>query len=144
MRMTVVLLILCLSPKLVVSQNTISGEVIDELGLPIYAAAISIVGTETTVYTNFEGEFTLTSDKKFHWKINISSKGYEEEAFFVLDGGKTEPIVLQYDAAMRKMIEGKAYLRKPWTTPPLFPSLPLELTYRDNTQLPLLARGGFE
>jgi len=105
------MLILFLLPYSMVSQNSISGIVVDELGLPIYAASIAIQGTETITYTDVDGKFTLTSDKKFHWKINIASKGYQGESFFVLDGGKTEPIVLKYDAQMRQLILGATFFR---------------------------------
>ncbi|MEM9077643.1 MAG: carboxypeptidase-like regulatory domain-containing protein [Bacteroidota bacterium] len=88
-------------------QNAVTGKIIDELGLPIYLAAVEINSTEDKVYTNFDGVFTLQSEKDFHWKINISSKGYKTESFFVLSGGSAGEIVLEYNAEMRKLLEGK-------------------------------------
>ena len=89
------------------SQNRVTGKIIDELGLPIYLAAVEINSTEDQVFTNFDGVFTLESEKDFHWKINISSKGYKTESFFVLSGGSAGEIVLEYNAEMRKLLEGK-------------------------------------
>ena len=85
-------------------QNTIAGKVVDELGLPIYLAVVSINGTEESVHTDIEGNFTLTHSKEFHWKVTISSAGYTKESFFVLGGGNTGPLMLKYNAAMRKLL----------------------------------------
>ena len=89
------------------SQNTITGKIVDELGLPIYMASVEIDQTDDIVYTNYEGDFTLNSKKDFHWKINIKSKGYKSESFFVLDKGKTEALVLEYNSEMKKLLEKK-------------------------------------
>ena len=87
------------------SQNAIHGKVVDELGLPIYRAAIALDNSEDVVYSDLEGTFNLESDKAFHWKITISSTGYKSESFFVLSGGRTEDLVLEYDEALKKMLE---------------------------------------
>ena len=87
------------------SQNAIHGKVVDELGLPIYRAAIALENSEDVVYSDHEGNFNLASDNAFHWKITISSTGYKSESFFVLSGGRTEDLVLEYDEALRKLLE---------------------------------------
>ena len=107
MRKVTFTLILLSIPLFGFSQNTVTGKIIDELGLPIYLAAVEINSTENQVFTNFDGVFTLESEKDFHWKINISSKGYKTESFFVLSGGSAGEIVLEYNAEMRKLLEGK-------------------------------------
>nr|WP_298999844.1 carboxypeptidase-like regulatory domain-containing protein [uncultured Allomuricauda sp.] len=89
------------------SQNSVTGKIIDELGLPIYLASVEINSTDDKVYTNFDGVFTIESEKNFHWKLNISSKGYKTESFFVLSGGSAGEIVLEYNEEMRKLLEGK-------------------------------------
>ncbi|PRX53882.1 carboxypeptidase-like regulatory domain-containing protein [Flagellimonas meridianipacifica] len=100
-------LILFAIPIFGFSQNTVTGKIIDELGLPIYLATVEINSTEDTAYTDFDGVFTIESEKDFHWKINISSKGYKTESFFVLSGGSAGEIVLEYNEEMRKLLEGK-------------------------------------
>jgi len=99
-----IFVLVTLFPVFVMSQNTITGKIVDELGLPIYMASVEIDKTEDIVYTDYEGVFTLSSKKGFHWKINIKSKGYKKESFFVLDGGKTEALILEYDEEMKKML----------------------------------------
>ncbi len=106
------MLILSFSPFFSYGQNTISGTVIDELGLPIYLASVELEQTDEVTYTDYNGSFSLTSKKNFHWKIRISSKGYKTESFFVLDGGSTESILLEYDAEMKKLLEGNSSLFK--------------------------------
>lgn len=86
------------------AQNTVTGKIVDELGLPIYMAGISLDASETVVYTDYDGNFTLSSEKDFHWKINISSAGYKTESFFVLDGGNAGEIILQYGDELRELL----------------------------------------
>lgn len=106
------MLLLTLIPALGLCQNTVTGKIVDELGLPIYLASVEIDQTDKVVYTDYDGNFTLTSKKDFHWKINISSTGYKSESFFVLDGGKTEALVLEYDEEMKKLFEGDSNLNQ--------------------------------
>ena len=110
MRIVPIVLILFAIPFFGQAQNTITGMVTDELGLPIYLAAISIDTTEDITYTNFDGIFSLTSEKDFHWKININSTGYKTESFFVLSSGSTESIVLEYNEEMQKLLGGHSNL----------------------------------
>lgn len=106
MRKVTFTLILSAFPFFGMSQNVVTGKIIDELGLPIYLAAVEINSSEDKVFTDFDGVFSLESDKGFHWKINISSEGYKTESFFVLSGGSTGEIILEYNAEMRKLLEG--------------------------------------
>ena len=103
MRITI-LVFIAFFPLVILGQNKVTGKVIDELGLPIYRDSVSIEQTDQITYTNYEGVFTLKSEKDFHWKINIKSKGYKTESFFVLDGGKTEALILEYDLDMKKIL----------------------------------------
>ena len=104
MRIVTMMLLLSLAPIFGQAQNTVTGKIVDELGLPIYSAAISLDSSENIVYTNFDGNFTLTSKKDFHWKITISSAGYKPESFFVLDGGNAGEIVLEYGDELRELL----------------------------------------
>lgn len=121
MRIVTIVLILFAVPFFGQSQNTITGKVTDELGLPIYLASISIDASEDTTYTNYDGAFSLTSEKDFHWKINIESAGYKTESFFVLSGGSTESIVLEYNEEMKKLLDGHSGLHQKF-----FPKLPFK------------------
>ena len=107
MRKVTFTLLLFAIPIFGLSQNVVTGKIIDELGLPIYLAMVEINSTDHKVYTNFDGVFTIESEKEFHWKINISSKGYKTESFFVLSGGSAGEIVLEYNEEMKRLLEGK-------------------------------------
>jgi len=110
-KLTLVLL-LTIIPVLGISQNTVTGKIVDELGLPIYMASVAIEQTDDITYTHSDGSFTLTSKKDFHWKVNITSKGYKPESFFVLSGGKTESLVLEYNAEMKSLLGDKIGLNQ--------------------------------
>ncbi|MBO0321858.1 carboxypeptidase-like regulatory domain-containing protein [Muricauda sp. CAU 1633] len=107
MRIVIFMLVLFSFPCLGMGQNVVSGKIIDELGLPIYFASVEINDTNEATYTDFDGNFSIESDKDFHWKLNISSKGYKTESYFVLSGGSAGEIVLQYDEELRKLLEGQ-------------------------------------
>ena len=104
MRIFILVLLFACAPIFGQAQNTITGKIVDELGLPIYVAAISLDAAEIVVHTDYDGNFTLTSEKDFHWKINISSAGYKPESFFVLDGGNAGEIILQYGDELRELL----------------------------------------
>ncbi|MFD2101385.1 carboxypeptidase-like regulatory domain-containing protein [Flagellimonas iocasae] len=105
MRIVIFMLALFSFPLFGMGQNVVTGKIIDELGLPIYLAAVEINETNEVAYTDFDGNFSIENEKNFHWKINISSQGYKTESFFVLSGGSAGEIVLQYDEELRKLLE---------------------------------------
>ncbi len=104
MRILTIVLLLAFAPFFTQAQNSVHGKIVDELGLPIYMAAISLDSTDSVVFTDLDGNFTLTNEKKFHWKINISSAGYKTESFFVLDGGNAGEIILEYGDELRELL----------------------------------------
>ena len=104
MRILIIVLTMALAPIFGQAQNTVTGKIVDELGLPIYKAGISLDTSDTVVYTDYDGYFTLNSPKDFHWKITISSAGYESESFFVLEGGNAGEIILRYGEELRELL----------------------------------------
>ena len=104
MRIFSIVLLLAFASFFCQAQNTVTGKIVDELGLPIYRAAISIDSSDDVVYTNYNGDFILTNEKDFHWKITISSAGYKTESFFVLSGGGAGEIVLPYGDELRELL----------------------------------------
>lgn len=104
MRTWTFVLALVMAPLFSHSQNEIHGKVVDELGLPIYLASVALEDTDIAVFTDFDGNFLLESDKAFHWQILISSTGYQSESFFVLSGGYTGELVLKYGEEMNKLL----------------------------------------
>ncbi|MEM9648482.1 MAG: carboxypeptidase-like regulatory domain-containing protein [Bacteroidota bacterium] len=108
MRIVTCILVLSLVPCFGFSQNKITGKIVDQLGFPIYRASVSLNTTDIITYTDYDGSFTLTSDKDFHWKVNISSKGYKPESYFVLSGGSTGAIVLEFDADIKELLDASS------------------------------------
>lgn len=133
MHKVTLVLLLTIIPLLGFSQNTVTGKIVDELGLPIYMASVAIEQTDDITYTDSDGTFTLTSKKDFHWKVNIKSQGYKSESFFVLSGGKTESLVLEYNAEMKKLLIGNSNLynksRKPLRKFELYPKSNNKLSF---------------
>ncbi|MDT0608072.1 carboxypeptidase-like regulatory domain-containing protein [Croceitalea rosinachiae] len=138
MRIVTIVLILFIVPFFGQSQNTITGKVTDELGLPIYLASISIDASEDITYTDYNGEFSLTSGKDFHWKISIKSSGYKTESFFVLSGGSTESIVLEYNEEMKKLLDGHSSLLRKF-----FPKSPFKEILFENLENSLVTNYSF-
>ncbi|WP_350287710.1 carboxypeptidase-like regulatory domain-containing protein [uncultured Croceitalea sp.] len=133
MRITTLMLVFCAAPFFGLGQNTIRGNVVDELGLPIYLASVEVQETTDITYTDFDGSFSLTSQKDFHWKINIKSQGYNTESFFVLSGGSTGELVLEYSAEMKALLDGNSSLHnkfywKPWYEGTIFQKSEVQLT----------------
>ncbi|UII75028.1 carboxypeptidase-like regulatory domain-containing protein [Flagellimonas sp. HMM57] len=112
MRIATYMLVLSVVPYFGFGQNKITGKVVDQLGFPIYRASAEISTTDIITYTDYDGSFLLKSEKDFHWKVNIKSKGYEPESFFVLSGGNTGYIVLEYDDDIKKLLDGNSGLRQ--------------------------------
>ena len=87
------------------AQNKVTGKVVDELGFPIASASIVLEDTKTEVYTDFDGIFTLVSEKDFYWKVTIASKGYAPETFYVLEGGNAGSITLSLDIDLKDLMK---------------------------------------
>ncbi|SNZ01856.1 carboxypeptidase-like regulatory domain-containing protein [Flagellimonas pacifica] len=126
MRIVTYMLVLSFVPYFGLCQNKISGKIVDELGFPVYRASVEINATDSITYTDYDGSFTLISEKDFHWKINIKSKGYKPESFFVLNGGNTGNIILKYDVDINKLLDGSSGLYQKfywdsWNNEILFP-----------------------
>ncbi len=73
------LVALFLTTATIFGQKTISGTVIDELGMPLPDASVVEKGTKNGVATDFDGKFTLKT-KKNTGKIVISFVGYKTKS----------------------------------------------------------------
>ncbi|MEM7485586.1 MAG: hypothetical protein AAF348_10300, partial [Bacteroidota bacterium] len=106
MRIVTFMLVLSVVPYFGISQNKITGKVVDQLGFPIYRASAEISTTDIITYTDYDGSFLLKSEKDFHWKVNIKSKGYEPESWFCFLGGETRGFVFFYFLEIKKNLFG--------------------------------------
>ncbi|WP_139063762.1 carboxypeptidase-like regulatory domain-containing protein [Flagellimonas eckloniae] len=126
MRIVTCMFILSIIPYFGIGQNKITGKIVDQLGFPVYRASVELNATDNITYTDYDGSFSLSSTKDFHWKINIKSKGYKPESFFVLNGGNTGNIVLEYNTDINKLLDGSSSLHQKfywdtWNKEILFP-----------------------
>lgn len=69
------------------AQQTLSGTVADESGMPLANANIVVEGTKDGVVTDFDGNFTLTTDREFPIKLLISYVGFETQTLTVENNG---------------------------------------------------------
>ena len=65
------------------AQNTISGTITDENGLPLPGASIKVMGESTAATTDAEGKFTLSPKKQPPFKIEVSSVGHAPQSIEV-------------------------------------------------------------
>lgn len=65
------------------AQNTLSGTVVDPQGQPVPGANVKVVGTDVGAVTNFDGEFTLTTQESLPFSISVSSIGFKTQSIEV-------------------------------------------------------------
>lgn len=105
--------ILVLSSFLCLAQHQVSGTIVDELGLPVIKAKITLDDSSTAIFTDYKGVFLISSETDFYWKINISCEGFLTETYYVLDGGNAGNIMLAYDIDMKKlMFDDNGFIHK--------------------------------
>lgn len=76
------------------AQTTISGKVVDNTNQPIPGANIKIVGEAIGTTTDFDGNFTLTTQKKPPFKIEISSIGFSSKTEEIRSNNQKVNVVL--------------------------------------------------
>ncbi|GGG51806.1 hypothetical protein GCM10011414_21770 [Croceivirga lutea] len=103
------------------AQHHVKGRIVDDMGFPILMASITLSNSENIAYSDYEGNFELESDKDFYWKIEIASKGYSTETFYVLNAGNTGDIALSYELNLDEILEnGTGFLDFKLIKPKLF------------------------
>lgn len=97
------------------AQHQVTGTIVDELGLPVNKAKITMEDSSAAIFTDFNGAFSITSENDFYWKIKVSCEGFLTETYYVLDDGYTEDIILTYDLNLKKILDEEHgfYFRKP-------------------------------
>ncbi|UOB16209.1 TonB-dependent receptor [Abyssalbus ytuae] len=81
------------------AQTTVSGRVLDDNGEPIPSASIVIVGKAVGTATDFDGNFTLTTDEKPPFKLTASSIGFLESTLTVTADGQNVMFTLKEQTA---------------------------------------------
>lgn len=105
-----ILVVVVLSCFSCLAQHQVTGIIVDELGLPVNKAKITMEDSSTEIFTDYQGVFSITSESDFYWKIKISCEGFLTETYYVLDGGNAGNITLAYDIDINSLLEdGNGY-----------------------------------
>ncbi len=95
------LFLFCLS---VHSQTTITGNVLDNNGLPVLGANIIVTGTSQGTVTDFDGNFTLTVSEQPPFAVAISNVGYETATFQVTTNNQVINVVLVEGTSLDEIV----------------------------------------
>jgi outer membrane receptor protein involved in Fe transport len=76
------------------AQTSISGNVVDEKNQPIPGASIKIVGEAIGAVTDFDGNFTLTTQKKPPFSVEVSSIGFSSKTVAINANNQKISVVL--------------------------------------------------
>lgn len=74
----------------IIAQNTITGNVTDDDGLPLSSANVVIEGTNLGVVTDFNGNFTLSTNQDFPVNILISYIGFTTQSITLENPGSIQ------------------------------------------------------
>ena len=77
------------------SQTTIKGKITDNTGQPLPGANIIIVGTTTGTSSDFDGNYTLTTDQTPPFEIQVSYTGFETKKADVTASNQTIDFMLE-------------------------------------------------
>lgn len=76
------------------SQTTITGNVVDENGQPVLGANVVIVGKAVGAVTDFDGNFTLSTEEVPPFQLKVSSLGYTDTTVDVTQNNQNLSIIL--------------------------------------------------
>ncbi|OZV70675.1 TonB-dependent receptor [Winogradskyella aurantia] len=77
------------------AQSTVKGKVTDESGLPLPGANIVVVGTTSGTVSDFDGNYTITTDLNPPFSIRVSYTGFEDQTLEVTSNNQTLNITLK-------------------------------------------------
>lgn len=76
------------------AQTTIKGEIFDNTGLPLPGANVVIVGTSTGTVSDFDGNFTLTTDRTPPFSVRVSYAGFTAQTIEITTNNQTLTVTL--------------------------------------------------
>ena len=87
------------------AQTTITGTVVDDVSnQPIPSANVIIVGTSEGTVTDFDGNFSLTTDQTPPFTIQVSSVGFTSTDAEVTSNNQTVNIVLAEGTSLDEVV----------------------------------------
>lgn len=76
------------------SQSTIKGKITDESGLPLPGANIVVVGTSSGAVSDFDGNYTLTTDSNPPFSIRFTYTGFKVQTIEVTSNNQTIDVTM--------------------------------------------------
>ncbi len=92
---TITLVLMLFVGAIGVSQNVINGRVIDGFDEPIPGVSITVKGTDVSTISDFDGNFTLTTDKAFPITLEAQSVGFDATTLVVTSDSQDVTVVLE-------------------------------------------------
>ncbi len=92
---TITLMVVLLMSIVGTAQNVVQGRVIDGFDQPIPGVSVSVKGTDVSTITDFDGNFTLTTDKDYPFTLVASSIGFDDATLVVTSQTGEVTIVLE-------------------------------------------------
>jgi iron complex outermembrane receptor protein len=77
------------------AQTTVKGKITDESGLPLPGANIIVVGTTSGTVSDFDGNYTVTTDLNPPFSIRITYTGFQEQTLEITANNQTINITLK-------------------------------------------------
>ncbi|MGB6268223.1 MAG: TonB-dependent receptor [Olleya sp.] len=99
--LSIVLLCFC---SIAFSQTTITGTVVDDSQQPIPSANVIIDGTSVGTATDFDGNFTLTTNETPPFTIQVSSVGFTSEDVEVTSNNQNINVVLAEGTSLDEVV----------------------------------------
>ncbi len=86
------------------AQTTVNGTVTDDTGQPLPSANVVIVGTSTGTVTDFDGNFSLTTDQAPPFTIQVSSIGFDSVDQEVTSNNQTLSFALKEGSELDEVV----------------------------------------
>jgi len=100
--LSIVLLCFC---SIAFSQTTISGTVVDDVSQqPIPSANVVVAGTSTGTATDFDGNFTLTTDQTPPFTLKVTSIGFTPQDVEITSNNQTINVVLKEGTSLDEVV----------------------------------------
>ncbi|WGD35992.1 TonB-dependent receptor [Olleya sp. YS] len=103
MRTILSIVLLCFS-GIAFSQTTITGTVVDDSQQPIPSANVVINGTSVGTATDFDGNFTLTTNENPPFTIQVSSVGFTTENVEITSNNQNINVVLAEGTSLDEVV----------------------------------------
>ncbi len=104
MRTVLSIILLCFC-SIAFSQTTITGTVIDDVSQqPIPSANVIIAGTSSGTATDFDGNFTLTTDQNPPFTLQVSSIGFTQEKVEITSKNQIINVVLKEGSSLDEVV----------------------------------------